>query len=263
MSYQLPRIVKVRFIPRTAMGAWLCLGSAGYGETQASVSAQAPQTTFGAVPVPLVGPVETSAKAPTKPVAWPANGSFVNSTATFSNSGSDGATDPSTGRSLGAQASSSADADVVADSQIAQIADAANEAELEQGRYAVLHATDGRVKQFAQHMVSAHGNMGENMSAMLQNEAIVPARSAQSSTLTAEAHQTFEALRSKSSSEFDKAYIDAQVKAHQAVLVMFDGELIPGAKDAALKANLQHVRPMVADDLADALRIQQALRARH
>lgn len=53
--------------------------------------------------------------------------------------------------------------------------------------------------------------------------------------------------------------IDAQVKAHQEVLDAFDNKLIPSARDASLKANLQQVRPMVAAHLKDAQDIQKAL----
>jgi predicted outer membrane protein len=39
------------------------------------------------------------------------------------------------------------------------------------------------------------------------------------------------------------------VKAHQEVLDALDNKLIPNAQDASLKANLQQVRPTVAQHL--------------
>jgi putative membrane protein len=143
--------------------------------------------------------------------------------------------------------------------QIAQIADTANSGEVEQGRYAALHATNARVKAFAQHMVSAHGAIGQKMTAMLHKEGIVPADSPQSNRLGTDAQQTFATLKTKTGIDFDKAYIDAQVKAHQEVLDTFDNKLIPNAQDASLKANLQQVRPMVAEHLKEAQDIQKAL----
>jgi putative membrane protein len=143
--------------------------------------------------------------------------------------------------------------------QIAEIADTANSGEVEQGRYASLHATDARVKQFAQHMTSAHSAIGRKVTAMLHKEGIVPAVSSQSTQLGADAQQTFASLRTKTGSDFDKAYIDAQVKAHQEVLDTFDNKLIPNAQDAQLKATLLQVRPMVAEHLKEAQEIQKSL----
>jgi putative membrane protein len=147
----------------------------------------------------------------------------------------------------------------LSDAQIAQIADTANSGEVEQGRYATLHATNARVKQFAQHMVSAHASIGQKMTATLHKEGITPAASSQSNALSADAQQTLSSLKSATGSDFDKSYIDAQVKAHQAVLDTFDNKLIPNAQDAALKANLQLVRPMVAEHLKEAQDIQKSL----
>jgi putative membrane protein len=152
--------------------------------------------------------------------------------------------------------------DELNDAQIAALADTANIGEIEQGRYAVLHASDARVRKFAQHMMSAHGAIGQKMACVLHDESIVPSPSTQSAQLGADARQTLQTLGSKVGSAFDKAYIEAQVKEHQDVLDMFDNELIPNARDLQLKVSLQEVRPMVAEYLGDARDIQKALGSR-
>jgi len=107
MSHRLPIMVKARFIPTTAMAAWLFLGTAGCGETQPSIAVQAPQTTSGAVAG--IGVMETSTRTRSQ-LAPTANGSFVSGNATLTNAGvnPEGRDPSSTGRMLGAQATSSA-----------------------------------------------------------------------------------------------------------------------------------------------------------
>jgi putative membrane protein len=55
---------------------------------------------------------------------------------------------------------------------------------------------------------------------------------------------------------YEKAYIDAMVKGHAEVLAKLDNELIPGAKDAAVKAHLEKTRGAVAEHLKKAEALQ-------
>jgi putative membrane protein len=147
----------------------------------------------------------------------------------------------------------------LSDGQIAQLADTVNTGEIEQARFAIQHATNARVKQFAQHMISAHTAIGQKMTAVLHKESIVPAVSTESTRLSTNARSTFDSLKSTSASDFDKAYIAAQVSEHQEVLDMFDNKLIPNAQDGQFKAALQQVRPMVAEHRKEAKDIQRSL----
>jgi putative membrane protein len=147
----------------------------------------------------------------------------------------------------------------LSDAQIAQFADTANSGEIEEGRFAVTHATDSKVKQFALHMVSAHTAIGQKMTAVLHKESIVPAISTRATTLSVNVKNTFDSLKSTTGSGFDKAYIDAQVTQHQSVLDMLDNELIPNAQDTRLREALQQVRLMVVEHLREAKDIQRAL----
>jgi putative membrane protein len=210
-------------IPAYAVTISLACGLAACGETQANESPQAPQTTAASTEA---NPPAGGAAAPRAPMT---NTSSVGTDAALS------------------------------DGQIAKIADTANSGEMEQGRYAVAHATDARVKQFAQHMVSAHGGIGQTMTTVLQKESIVPAASPVSSKLGADAQSTLASLEGKSGAGFDRSYIDAQAKEHKDVLDLFDNTLIPNAKDAQLKAALQQVRPMVAEHLKEAEDLQKTL----
>ncbi|MBA3672241.1 MAG: DUF4142 domain-containing protein [Gemmatimonadaceae bacterium] len=55
---------------------------------------------------------------------------------------------------------------------------------------------------------------------------------------------------------FERAYLAMMIKGHQGVLAMIDGQLMPAARNAALKQHLTHSREHVAKHLADAQRLQ-------
>jgi putative membrane protein len=147
----------------------------------------------------------------------------------------------------------------LSDGQIAKIADTINAGEIDQGKYALQHATDPRVRQFAEHMVSAHGAIGQNMSLVLQKESITPAVSTVSGKLAKDGQSTMTDLAGKSGADFDKSYIAAQARGHKDALDLFDSDLVPRAKDPQLKAALAGVRPMVAEHLKEAEDLKKAL----
>jgi putative membrane protein len=160
------------------------------------------------------------------------------------------------------QHSSSTETSALSDSQIAELASDVNHGELDQARYAIAHATDGRVKAFAQHMLTAHTSIGAKMGTTLKAQNITTSDSSQSLSLKSDAQQTLTSLKGKSGNDFDRAYMDAQVTEHQAALDLFDSKLIPNAQNAPLKESLKQVRPMIAEHLQDAKNIQGSLSAK-
>jgi putative membrane protein len=142
------------------------------------------------------------------------------------------------------------------DAQIAQIAGDANDGEIAQGRYAILHANTPSVRGFAQHMVTAHGDIGRTMTEMVKAQNLVPAPSAQSIQIHADGQKTLDLMKASPAADFDRTYIAAQIKEHQGLLDALDTKLISSAQNAALKASLQKIRPMVAEHLKEAQDIQ-------
>jgi putative membrane protein len=162
----------------------------------------------------------------------------------------------------GVSSATGAEATTLSDGQIAELASDVNGGELDQARYAMAHATDPRVKAFAQHMLTAHTNISAKMGLTLRSQDIPASSSPQSVSLKSEAHETLDSLVGKAGSDFDRAYMDAQVSEHQAALVLFDDRLIPNAQNASLKDSLRQIRPMVADHLREAKSIQGSLLAK-
>src|SRR5262249_40094039 len=82
-----------------------------------------------------------------------------------------------------------------------------------------------------------------------------------SNRLKTDVSSTMTDLKTKKGADFDKAYIDSQVKMHSEALDLVDNELIPSAKNPELKDHLNGVRAHVADHLAKAQEIQTKLQA--
>ena len=64
------------------------------------------------------------------------------------------------------------------------------------------------------------------------------------------------ALDGLAGNTFDRAYVDAQIADHAALLKSLDEDLIPSAKDASVAALLRKLRPVVAHYLDKERRLQ-------
>jgi putative membrane protein len=86
-----------------------------------------------------------------------------------------------------------------------------------------------------------------------------PTPSATSTSLESDAQNNTTTLASESGADFDKGYVDTQVKEHQAVLDLIDQQLLPNTKDANVKTFVTGVRAKVAMHLQHAKDLQAAL----
>lgn len=149
----------------------------------------------------------------------------------------------------------SASSNQLDDAQIAAITDAANSAEVEQGRLAQSKAADPRVRSFAAMMVEHHGEARRDQQAL----SVSKQDSSDSERMSKEADTALSSLQQKSGAEFDRAYIQLQCEEHRKVLKDLDQKLLPAAKDPALRAYLEKLKPKVQDHLAQAERLQKEL----
>jgi putative membrane protein len=145
------------------------------------------------------------------------------------------------------------------DEKIAAILGAANAGEIEQAKVAQRNAKDPRVKAFAAHMIADHGKNQSDAKALFAKINITPASGEVSSKLQSDSQEIVARIGSEKGGDFDKDYIDAQVKEHQAVLDMMDTKLLVQVKNADLKAAIQAFRPKVEHHLEEAKTIQASL----
>ena len=145
------------------------------------------------------------------------------------------------------------------DAQIASIVVTANQVDIDAGKLAAGRTTTTEVKKFAEQMVAEHTGVNTSAVALVTKLKVTPEDNPTSQSLKAGGDANLAALKGLKSAAFDKAYIDHEVVYHQAVLDALDKTLIPGAKNAELKALLVKVRPAFVAHLEHAKHLQSSL----
>jgi putative membrane protein len=147
----------------------------------------------------------------------------------------------------------------LSEGQIAMITELANTAEIEQGKLAQTKAKSASVKKFAAMMIKHHTEAKNEQAKLTKQLSLTPTQSQDASSLKADAERTLGSLRDASGAQFDVAYIDSQVEAHQQVLDTIDRQLLPSAKSQDVIDNLKKMRETVVSHLEEAKTIQADL----
>ena len=148
---------------------------------------------------------------------------------------------------------------MLTDNQILGFTHAANLGEIEQGRLAQTKAKESKVKAFAAMMVKDHTDADNKGKALAKKANLVPEPSPATDSLKTGAEAATTALKNETGADFDKGYVDTQVKEHREVLESLDGKLIPSATNADLKTYLGDVRATVAMHLQHAEDLQKQM----
>lgn len=150
----------------------------------------------------------------------------------------------------------------VTDANVAAIASAANQDEIQTSQLALEKGQNASVKEFAQRMVTEHGQVEQQMQQALTAKSLAPQDNAQSTQMKQQLATTLQQLQAASGADFDRAYIAHQVQAHQATLDALNTVLIPSTQDPEIKGMLQNqVLPAVQMHLQQAQQIQSSLGA--
>jgi putative membrane protein len=163
------------------------------------------------------------------------------------------------GAAVGSQGSSGTPASgekSLDDGQIVAVVHVADQGEIEQARQAVRKARSERVKQYAQHMVTEHSAAEAKLTAVHTGPGSASQESAVTAQLRSSGNEIMGRLKSASGSDFDRAYIGAQVTEHAQVLDLLDNKLIPQAQNPDLRKALQDIRAKVENHLKMAETIQ-------
>jgi putative membrane protein len=143
----------------------------------------------------------------------------------------------------------------LSDPQIAAITERANLGEVEQARLAQARAQDEHVRAFAALMIEQHGQARKRQAELTLGEVESPL----AQQLMLEAHSAMETLKAKQTTDFDRAYIQTQIEAHQKLLGAIQNDLRPSAERPELRQYLDELAPQVSLHLAQATSIQQQL----
>jgi putative membrane protein len=147
----------------------------------------------------------------------------------------------------------------LSDAQIAAIAGAINESEVEQAKIAIDETKNDAVKRFAETMIEHHSQAVKDVDELETRVGLEPADSRLLAQLRVEAKATEDKLDDTEDASFDKLYMTAQVDMHRKALDTLDGKLIPQARNAELKQLLQTLRPRIASHLEMARAILNTL----
>ncbi len=145
------------------------------------------------------------------------------------------------------------------DAQILEATQVANRDEIEQAELARAKGRDAQVKELAAVMIKELSEAASNGAALAKAVGLMPASSATSIALEEDTRNATRVLKVETGAGFDRRYADAQVKEQKAVLEALESKLLPGAKNAHLKAYLTEVQVAVAARLERAQALQREL----
>lgn len=148
----------------------------------------------------------------------------------------------------------------VTDPQIAAIVVAANQVDIDAGKFAAEKSTNAEVKKFAETMVTDHTAVNKSAVDLVTKLKVSPEANDTSRALQAGGKTNLSTLHTLKGKEFDQAYVDHEVAYHEQVIQAPDTVLIPNAQNGELKALLVKVRPAFVAHLEHAKHLQASLR---
>jgi len=147
----------------------------------------------------------------------------------------------------------------ISDSEIVAFTAGAHYAEMMMAEVARRRAVDADVKNYAVMMLTQHRDADAREKGASRKANLAPAEGAMSAQLANETSTTLATLKGQSDEDFDKAYIDSQIKAQERLLEVIDNTLLPSAQSGVLKGSLAQLRSQVAMHLAKAREVKQKL----
>jgi putative membrane protein len=157
-------------------------------------------------------------------------------------------------------AQTAAPAPALNDPTIVAIFDEANTADIETGQLAVERGSSKAVRDFGAMLARDHKavrQQGRDLAARLGVTPTPPADDA-----SAKAHaEAMATLRSKRGAEFDRAFLDHEVKYHQDVINAIENTLMPAIQNAELKDLVVKIAPAFEAHRAAAANLRQKLGA--
>jgi putative membrane protein len=151
-------------------------------------------------------------------------------------------------------------APAVSDAQIAAIVVAANQVDIDAGKFAAKKSGDAEVKKFAETMVTDHTAVNKSAVELVTKLKVSPEENDTSRALKSGGEKNLANLSGLKGKAFDQAYVDHEVSYHEQVIQAIDTVLIPNAQNAELRALLVKVRPAFIEHLNHAKHIQSRFR---
>ena len=143
------------------------------------------------------------------------------------------------------------------DAQIAAIVVAANQVDVDAGKFVASKSKDSAIKEFADKMVTDHTAVNKSAVELVTKLKVTPEANPTSKSLEESGAKNLANLRKLEGKALDKAYVDHEVAYHEQVIKALDKTLIPNASNEELKALLVKVRPAFVEHLGHAKHLQE------
>lgn len=160
---------------------------------------------------------------------------------------------------MGGDTSTVSSKDKMTDADIAAVVEAANTGQMELAQLAAKNAQNSQVKSFATMMVTQQKDVASKAKTIEQTTRIAPTDNDVSLQLKSDTQTTLSDLKGQKGKDFDRSYMDSQVKMQREVLDTIDNKLMPAAQNGELKSHLSDVRKKVSDNLTKAQKIDDKL----
>jgi len=145
------------------------------------------------------------------------------------------------------------------DANIVALLDEANAADSAAGAIAATKATSSEVREFARRMTRDHHQLREQGAALAKKLGVTPAAPSDDPVPGMAQDETNTLNSTPKGKDFDKAYIDAEVNAHKAVLDLAT-KAAAQTQNSELKNLIQKAAPVVQGHLTKAESIQKSLK---
>lgn len=148
---------------------------------------------------------------------------------------------------------------LASDAEVLSFVMALNDGEVQMGDLAKKNAENAEVKQFAG-MMSQHHTQGMAKVRALQGKTKIELKDNElTQKVKTDASTNMSTLRDKKGKEFDRFYIDSQVRMHKDGLDALDNRVLPAITNGEVKTAVTSMRAQVAEHLAKAEGIQKKL----
>jgi putative membrane protein len=135
------------------------------------------------------------------------------------------------------------------EAQALGIARALNQGEVDHARAVVDRLTSADAKGFAEMMIQDHGAALQAIEQTARSTGITPADSDQSRDLAKDVQDKIDDLRKEQGPDLDKKFLDQQKELHEDALKTIDDDLVPAARNDAVRQLFVQNRATVAGHL--------------
>ena len=148
----------------------------------------------------------------------------------------------------------------LSDANIVALLAIANQVDIEGGQLAQQKANSPQVRSYGTRMVADHTSMLQEGNQVAKQLMVNPVQPELGQQMIREHQRAMDALSAKSGEEFDRAYIDHEIKTHEKVIRLVK-EAMNDADTPQLRQLLLRSRPVLEDHLQQAQNVKQFLHA--